>query len=113
MIYLTSFSGKRSQDGLQYFPHIGGDDFVTLRGWVNAVGKVELTAAAHSLQNKRDEQRLVLFCDIDEDRFELSAVVATHVRRNLYPRHNYFDFRVLSLGPLNDRLKIALGRFRR
>src|SRR5262249_48657347 len=108
---LHSLCSERPQDGLKSFPDVGGDDFVALGGRVNAVGKVEFAAAAHSFKNKRNEHGIVLFCNIDEDRFELSAIVAAHVRRNFHPRHNYFDFLLLIFTCLDDRLKLRFSLF--
>lgn len=80
---------------------------------MNAVRQVEISYAADTVQNKRDQWRVIFFGHGKKYGLEFFAIAVSHVRWDPHPSNDDFRDGVLGLDPIDDPLKIFLDSFGR
>ena len=80
---------------------------------MNAVGQVEIPYPADTLENKRNQQRVVFLGDRSKNGLELLGIAMPHIRWQLHASNNNFRIGVLGLDPIDDGLKIFPNGFGR
>jgi len=76
---------------------------------MHAVGQVEISYAADTLENERHQRRVVSLGDGDEYGLELFAIALAHIWRHLHTGNHDLRVGILRLDPIDDRLKIFLN----
>jgi len=78
---------------------------------VNAVRLIEFAYAADTLENKRNQRRVVFLGDRSKNGLELLGVATPHIRWQLHASNDDFRLGVLGLDPIDDGLKIFPNGF--
>jgi len=74
---------------------------------MDAVGLVEIFAAADAFEQERHERGVILFREFRVKRSELTRVVLTHARGNHHAREHDLDIRIFRANSIDDALEIG------
>jgi hypothetical protein len=76
---------------------------------VDAVGLIQLGSSADTLEQKRNEMRLVLLGELGVDALEPLLVLLAHVRRHSHAGDDDLRLRISRFCPVDDGLQIRAG----
>ena len=96
-----------AKQGLEHEPDVGGDDLVSSRIGVDAVGEVELGTATHALEQKRDQVSVVGSGEVGEDAAKRPGVVGAEVGGHLHAGQYDRDGGVDLADAIDDSLEVG------